>query len=391
VSLRTIRTMDVYRKRVLTRVDFNVPLRDGRISDDTRVTAALPTIRALLDAGASVLLASHLGRPKGKLDPSLSLKPVAMHLASLLEQPVSLADDVVGPSAATVSEQLMPGSVSMLENLRFEAGEERNDPEFARRLAALADCYVNDAFGAAHRAHASTEAVARILPSAAGLLMEREINALSAVLHDPAAPFVVIMGGAKISDKIGIIRQFMGRADYILVGGGIANTLLKAQGRELGKSLVEDSSIDVARELLASDTHGRILLPGDFVVAPSPQETQQCRTVTDISLHESALDIGPSSIKTFQDVIRTARTIIWNGPMGLFEIEPFDKGTRAIAEAVAESGAFSVVGGGDSVAALQQMGIAGRISHISTGGGASLEFLEGKTLPGVAVLEEERS
>jgi phosphoglycerate kinase len=391
VSLRTIRTMDVYRKRVLTRVDFNVPLRDGRISDDTRVTAALPTIRALLDAGASVLLASHLGRPKGKVDPSLSLKPVAMHLASLLEQPVSLADDVVGPSAATVSEQLMPGSVSMLENLRFEAGEERNDPEFARRLAALADCYVNDAFGAAHRAHASTEAVARILPSAAGLLMEREINALSAVLHDPAAPFVVIMGGAKISDKIGIIRQFMGRADYILVGGGIANTLLKAQGRELGKSLVEDSSIDVARELLASDTHGRILLPGDFVVAPSPQETQQCRTVTDISLHESALDIGPSSIKTFQDVIRTARTIIWNGPMGLFEIEPFDKGTRAIAEAVAESGAFSVVGGGDSVAALQQMGIAGRISHISTGGGASLEFLEGKTLPGVAVLEEERS
>jgi phosphoglycerate kinase len=391
VSLRTIRTMDVHRKRVLTRVDFNVPLRDGRISDDTRVTAALPTIRALLDAGASVLLASHLGRPKGKVDPSLSLKPVAMHLASLLEQPVSLADDVVGPSAATVSEQLMPGSVSMLENLRFEAGEERNDPEFARRLAALADCYVNDAFGAAHRAHASTEAVARILPSAAGLLMEREINALSAVLHDPAAPFVVIMGGAKISDKIGIIRQFMGRADYILVGGGIANTLLKAQGRELGKSLVEDSSIDVARELLASDTHGRILLPGDFVVAPSPQETQQCRTVTDISLHESALDIGPSSIKTFQDVIRTARTIIWNGPMGLFEIEPFDKGTRAIAEAVAESGAFSVVGGGDSVAALQQMGIAGRISHISTGGGASLEFLEGKTLPGVAVLEEERS
>lgn len=388
MSLRTLGDLDVRGKRVLTRVDFNVPLDKGRVTDDTRISSALPTIRTLLESGAGVLLVSHLGRPKGEVTPSLSLKPVADHVSSILGQPVELADDVVGPSARSISSALGPGAVSMLENVRFEAGEERNSPELARALAGLADCFVNDAFGAAHRAHASTEAVAHLLPSAAGLLMEREVEALTSVLDEPNPPVVVIMGGAKISDKIGIMRHFMTRADHILVGGGLANTFLKARGAEVGTSLAEDSSLDVARELLAADTNSRIVLPSDFIVAPSPAESDRHRAVSTIPEDQAALDIGPDSVDTFRELILSANTIIWNGPMGLFEVTPFDAGTRAVAEAVAESAAFSVVGGGDSVAALQQMGIADRIGHISTGGGASLEFLEGKTLPGVAVLED---
>jgi phosphoglycerate kinase len=390
VSVRTLRDLDVGGKRVLLRVDFNVPMDNGHITDDTRVTAAIPTIRALLDAGAGVLLVSHLGRPKGRVEPSLSLALVAEHLSSLLNAPVAFAKDVVGPSATKVASGLQPGSVAMLENVRFEPGEEQNSHELARRLAELADCYVNDAFGAAHRAHASTEAIARILPSAAGMLMERELNALATVLSDPARPFVVIMGGAKISDKIGIIRQFVARADHILVGGGIANTFRLAQGAEVGTSLAETASLDVARELIAGDTGRRIVLPSDFVVAPSPSQAANHKTVTNIPPDQAALDIGPSTIGTFRELILHAKTIVWNGPMGLFEVPPFDRGTRAVAEAVADSGAYSVVGGGDSVAAVQQMGLAERISHISTGGGASLEFLEGKSLPGVAALEGER-
>jgi phosphoglycerate kinase len=388
VGYRTLQELNVRGKRVLTRVDFNVPIEDGRITDDTRITAALPTIQALTSAGGAVILMSHLGRPKGKVDPRFSLKPVARHLASLLGHDVPLADDVVGPSAQALVSALQRGQVMMLENVRFEPGEEQNDPELARKLAALADCYVNDAFGAAHRAHASTEAVARLLPSAAGLLMARELDALGAVLRDPESPFLVVMGGAKISDKIGIIRQFMSRADAVLVGGGIANTLAAARGDEMGRSLVEEGSLDVARELLESDAAGRLVLPSDWIVAPAPDEGNQSQAVTTVPSNQAVYDIGPASIERFKEYIASARTIVWNGPMGLFEMPPFDRGTRAIAEAVAESRAYSVVGGGDSVAALQQMGLADRIGHISTGGGASLEFLEGKTLPGVAALEE---
>jgi phosphoglycerate kinase len=392
MTFATLDQLDVSGKRVLTRVDFNVPLEGGRITDDTRITSALPTIRALLDSGAAVLLVSHLGRPKGQVNDKYSLKPVAAHLSSLLGTDVRLADDVVGPSAKSIAAELKAGEVAMLENVRFEPGEEKNDSELARNLAALADVYVNDAFGAAHRAHASTEGVAHLLPAAAGLLMARELDALGAVLRSPESPFVVIMGGAKISDKIGVIRQFLERADALLIGGGLANTFLKARGLNVGTSLVEDDSLDVARELLAqAESTGRtILLPVDATVAASPDDAANARTVSveDIGDTDAMLDIGDATVAAFAEQIATARTVVWNGPMGLFEKAPFDRGTRAIAEAVAASSAYSVVGGGDSVAALQQMNLADQISHISTGGGASLEFLEGRTLPGVAALEE---
>ncbi|HEX5165597.1 MAG TPA: phosphoglycerate kinase [Thermomicrobiales bacterium] len=391
MAARTLDQLDLKGKRVLTRVDFNVPLEDGRITDDTRMTAAIPTIRALLEAGAAVLLVSHLGRPKGKPDPKYSLAPVAAHLRELLGMQVTLAEDVVGPSAQRISGNLKPGEVAMLENVRFEPGEEKNDPEFARKLADLADVYVNDAFGAAHRAHASTEGVAHLLPSAAGLLMARELDALGKVLSAPEHPVVVLLGGAKISDKIGVINQFMQRADAILVGGGIGNTLLKAEGHQLGTSLVEADALDTASKLLQrAREEGRTLgIPSDVVVAPSVEQASEARVVAadSIGAEEAALDIGPETVDRYTGVIRTAKTIVWNGPMGLFEVQPFDRGTRAIAEAVAASNAYSVVGGGDSVAALQQSGLADKISHISTGGGASLEFLEGRTLPGVAALE----
>jgi phosphoglycerate kinase len=395
MAFRTLDQLDVRGKRVLTRVDFNVPLDDGRITDDTRITSAIPTIRALLDAGAAVLLVSHLGRPKGQPNPKYSLAPVASHLSELLGQPVTLAEDVVGPSAQSVAQNLASGQVAMLENVRFEPGEEKNDPDFARKLAGLADTYVNDAFGAAHRAHASTEGVAHLLPNAAGLLMARELDALGKVLASPDRPVVVLLGGAKISDKIGVITRFMETADAILVGGGIANTMLAAAGHELGKSLVEADALDTASALLkqASNEGKRLVVPTDVVVAPSVDRASEARVVAagQIGSDDSAFDIGPATVATFAELIAGAKTIVWNGPMGLFEVAPFDRGTRAVAEAVAASDAYSVVGGGDSVAALQQMGLADEISHISTGGGASLEFLEGKTLPGVAALEGDRS
>ncbi len=394
MAFRTLDQLDVRGKRVLTRVDFNVPLEDGRITDDTRVTSALPTIRALLDAGAAVVLVSHLGRPKGQANPAFSLAPVAAHLSELLGQSVELADDVVGPSAQSIANGLAPGQVAMLENVRFEPGEEKNDPNLARQLADLADVYVNDAFGAAHRAHASTEGVAHLLPSAAGLLMARELDALGKVLASPERPVVVLLGGAKISDKIGVITRFMETADAILVGGGMANTMLKAAGNELGTSLVEAEALDTATTLLkrARDEGKTLVVPTDVVVAPSVDRASESRVVgtDDIRVDDAALDIGPATVAAFAELISSAKTIVWNGPMGLFEVEPFDRGTRAVAEAVAASDAYSVVGGGDSVAALQQMGLADQISHISTGGGASLEFLEGQTLPGVAALEGDR-
>jgi phosphoglycerate kinase len=391
MTFRTLDQLDVTGKRVLSRVDFNVPLEDGRITDDTRITAAIPTIRALLDAGAGVLLVSHLGRPKGQANPKYSLRPVVAHLSDLLGQPVELATDVVGPSASSIAAGLQPGQVAMLENVRFEPGEEKNDPELARRLANLADAYVNDAFGAAHRAHASTEGVAHLLPSAAGLLMARELDALGNVLASPEHPVVVLLGGAKISDKIGVITNFMQTADAILVGGGIVNTMLAATGHEMGKSLVETEALDTARSLLEqARSEGRTLvIPTDLVVAPSVERASDARVVAadGVGPDDAAFDIGPDSVAAFSELIDGAKTVVWNGPMGLFEVEPFDRGTRAVAEAVASSNAYSVVGGGDSVAALQQMGLADKISHISTGGGASLEFLEGRTLPGVAALK----
>jgi len=390
VAFRTLDSLDVSGKRVLVRVDFNVPLDGTTITDDTRIQAALPTINTLLDRNAAVILVSHLGRPKGKVVPEFSLAPVAKRLSELLGKDVRFASDVVGPSAQEISESIQPGDVALLENVRFEPGEERNDEDLATALAELADVYVNDAFGAAHRAHASTEGVAHKLPHAAGLLMERELSALSRALDDPGRPLVVILGGAKISDKIGVIRKFLDTADAILVGGGIANTLVAAQGKEMGKSLVETGSLDVARQILdeAKTSKCDLVIPTDFVVASSPDDAANAETVTEVASDKAALDIGPESIAAFSDWIAKAKTIVWNGPMGLFEVSPFDAGTRAIAAAVAASDGYSIVGGGDSVAAVHQAGLADQMDHVSTGGGASLEFLEGKTLPGVAALEE---
>jgi len=390
VAFRTLDSLDVSGKRVLVRVDFNVPLDGTTITDDTRIQAALPTINTLLDRNAAVILVSHLGRPKGKVVPEFSLAPVAKRLSELLGKDVRFASDVVGPSAQEISESIQPGDVALLENVRFEPGEERNDEDLATALAELADVYVNDAFGAAHRAHASTEGVAHKLPHAAGLLMERELSALSRALDNPGRPLVVILGGAKISDKIGVIRKFLDTADAILVGGGIANTLVAAQGKEMGKSLVETGSLDVARQILddAKTSKCDLVIPTDFVVASSPDDAANAETVTEVAPDKAALDIGPESIAAFSDWIAKAKTIVWNGPMGLFEVSPFDAGTRAIAAAVAASDGYSIVGGGDSVAAVHQAGLADQMDHVSTGGGASLEFLEGKTLPGVAALEE---
>lgn len=390
MAFRTLDSLDVSGKRVLVRVDFNVPLDGTTITDDTRIQAALPTINTLLDRNAAVILVSHLGRPKGKVVPEFSLAPVAKRLSELLGKDVRFASDVVGPSAQEISQSIQPGDVALLENVRFEPGEERNDEDLATALAELADVYVNDAFGAAHRAHASTEGVAHKLPHAAGLLMERELSALSRALDNPGRPLVVILGGAKISDKIGVIRKFLDTADAILVGGGIANTLVAAQGKEMGTSLVETGSLDVARQILddAKTSKCDLVIPTDFVVASSPDDAANAETVTEVAPDKAALDIGPESIAAFSDWIAKAKTIVWNGPMGLFEVSPFDAGTRAIAAAVAASDGYSIVGGGDSVAAVHQAGLADQMDHVSTGGGASLEFLEGKTLPGVAALEE---
>ncbi len=392
MELRTIRDLDVDGKRVLVRVDYNVPLEDGRITDDTRIRATLPTIRALLERGASVILVSHLGRPKGKAVDALRLGPVAERLTQLLGIAVAYAHDIVGPEARALVAAMKPGDVVLLENVRFDPREEKNDPEFARDLASLADAYVDDAFGAAHRAHASTVGVASYLPSAAGLLMEREIAALSRVLTSPEHPFVVVLGGAKVSDKIGVIENLLPRVDAVLIGGGMANTFLKARGVEVGRSLVEDDKLDVARDVLrrAEERGVRLELPLDAVVAPELSAEAPRRTVPvdRVGPDEAIYDIGPKTVERFAAVLAAARTVVWNGPMGVFEVPPFSAGTRGVAEAVAAAPGFTLVGGGDSVAAVEQMGLADKISHISTGGGASLEFLEGKELPGVAVLRK---
>ncbi len=391
VNKKTIRDVDWNGKRALVRVDFNVPLNDAlEVTDDTRIRAALPTIQYLLDHGASVVLMSHLGRPKKKVVDTLRMTPVAKRLQELLDRPVKTIGTTVGDAAEQAAQALQPGDVLLLENTRFDPREEANDETMSRQLAELGDVYVNDAFGAAHRAHASTEGVARFMPAVAGLLLERELAVLGAALDNPERPFVTIIGGAKISDKIGVIENLLGKVDALLIGGGMANTFLLAQNKGVGDSLVEADSVAEARRLL-DQAQGRgvdLVLPSDVVVADafSAEANTQIVSVDDVPDGWRILDIGPETRQTFAQVIGGAKTVIWNGPMGVFELEPFAAGTRAVAKALADSSATTIIGGGDSVAAIEQMGLADKMSHISTGGGASLELLEGKVLPGVAAL-----
>jgi phosphoglycerate kinase len=387
---KTIEDIDVKNKRVLVRVDFNVPLKDGAVADDTRIRAALPTIQYLLGKGAVVILCSHLGRPKGEIKPEFSLRPVADHLATLIEEPVSFAGDCIGPQAESAAAKLKPGEVLVLENTRFHPGEEKNDPEMARQLAALAGLFVNDAFGTAHRAHASTVGVADHLPGVAGFLMEKEIRYLGQAIADPARPFIAILGGAKISDKIGVIHNLLGKADLVLIGGGMANTFFKAQGLAVGDSLVEAEAVETAGQLLKEGVQ-RLRLPVDMVIADALTEEAKHKTlpVGDVPAGWRILDVGPATVETFSEALKGAGTVVWNGPMGVFEFPAFAKGTFGLAEAVANCGATTIIGGGDSVAAVQKSGLADKITHISTGGGASLEMLEGKTLPGLAALQDK--
>jgi len=389
LNKKTIRDVDYSGKRVLVRVDFNVPLIDGSVGDDTRIRAALPTLNYLLDQGASLVLCSHLGRPKGEPKPEYSLRPVAEHLSALLDRPVSFSVDCIGPAALQAALALNPGDVLLLENTRFHAGETKNDPQVSKELAALGELYVNDAFGSAHRAHASTEGVAHFLPGAAGFLLEKEIQYLGQAIENPAKPFIAILGGAKVSDKIGVIRNLLKRADQVLIGGGMANTFFKAEGYPVGDSLVEDDVLGTARELV-QEGGSSLRLPVDVVIAESFEAEAESRIMSVGPVPDGwrIMDIGPESVAIFNKVIRTAGTVVWNGPMGVFEFPGFAKGTFGIAEAVAGCGATTIIGGGDSVAAINQSGLADKISHISTGGGASLEMLEGLELPGVAALED---
>ena len=387
---KTVEDFDFQGKKALVRVDFNVPLKDGVVGDDTRIRAALPTIKYLLDHGAAVILMSHLGRPKGGPDPKYSLQPVAGYLGNLLGMPVKFSPDAVGPEAESMAASLKPGDVLLLENTRFHPTEEKNDLELAQQLAKLADVFVMDAFGSAHRAHSSTEGVTRYLPAVAGFLMQKEIQYLGQAIADPRRPFVTILGGAKISDKIGVIRNLLTKADKILIGGGMANTFLKAQGYSLGDSLVEAEALDTAKELLQGGSD-KLMLPVDMVIADKFDAEAATKVIPagDVPDGWRVLDIGPETVSAYSKVISSAGTVVWNGPMGVFEMAPFAKGTYGIAQAVADSGAVSIIGGGDSVAAVQQSGLADQITHISTGGGASLEMLEGIDLPGVAALQDK--
>jgi phosphoglycerate kinase len=394
---KTVQHLACAGKRVLVRVDFNVPTKGGEVTDDSRIVAALPTIRYLLQKGARVVLMSHLGRPKGGPEPKYSMRPVQVRLERLLRQSVAFADDCIGPAAEAASRALTDGQVLLLENLRFHPEEEANDPAFAGQLAKLGECYVNDAFGTAHRAHASTEGVTRFLrPAVGGFLMQKELDYLGKALDQPARPFVAVLGGSKISGKIDVITALLGKVDHLLVGGAMMFTFYKAQGLPVGRSLVEDDRLDMARELLArAKAKGvDLVLPVDCIASTAPDGTAPgvAKKIAALGEGEMGVDIGPESLQLFASRLRDAKTVVWNGPMGIFEVEAFAAGTMGIAREIAalrERGAVTVVGGGDSVAAVQQSGLAERFSHLSTGGGASLEFLEGKVLPGVAALENE--
>lgn len=391
-SKASVRDADVAGKRVLVRVDFNVPLDGGRVADDTRIRAALPTIELLRERGAALVLVSHLGRPKGGADPALSMRPVGERLAQLLGADVKQAPAVVGEDVETMAAGLSPGDVLLLENVRFEPGETENDPGLADALAALADLYVNDAFGAAHRAHASTEGVAHRLPGYAGLLLEREVNELSKVVELPQRPLVVVLGGAKVSDKVGVIDRFLEIADSILIGGAMCFSFFRAQGIATGDSLVEEEGVKLADEALrrAESSACELMLPGDLVLGESFDAATERRESdgTEVPDGWMGLDVGPRTAAAYAEAIAAAGTVLWNGPMGAFELEPFAAGTRTVAEAVAAAPATTVVGGGDSVAALHQFGLAEKVDWVSTGGGASLELLEGKKLPGVEALND---
>ena len=390
MNKKTIRDIDVQGKRVLVRVDFNVPLKNGAVTDDTRIRAALPTLNYLLEHGAALILCSHLGRPKNKVVPELRMDPVAARLAELLGRPVKKLDDCIGPEVEATAKAAQPGDVIMLENTRFHAEEEANDLGFARQLAGLADVYVNDAFGTAHRAHASTEGVARYLPAVAGFLMEKELEFLGRATENPVHPYVAILGGAKISDKIGVIENLLVKCDRLLIGGGMANTFFKGMGFEVGDSLVEEEAVATARSLLEG-AGGRLILPVDVVIADAFDNAAHTRVVApnDVPAGWRILDVGPKTIATFESALSGAKTVVWNGPLGVFEMPNFARGTFAVAELLARLDAVTVIGGGDSAAAVQQAGLAGKMSHVSTGGGASLEFLEGMVLPGVAALADK--
>jgi phosphoglycerate kinase len=399
VILDDLATEKLRGSRVLVRVDYNVPIEDGVVTDDTRIRATLPTLQRLLEGGARVVLVSHLGRPKGKWRDDMSMAPVARRLEELLDAPVRFVADIIGGDAHAAVDALPAGEILLLENVRFLAGEETNDPKISESLAAFADIYVNDAFGTAHRAHASTSGVAEFMkqsrrPAVAGLLMERELRFLGDALNTPERPFTAILGGAKISGKIDVIQQLLPKVDHLLIGGAMANTFFRALGLETGKSLVEDDRVDMARELL-EQAGEKIVLPVDCVVAGEARAGARTWLLQrdEVPPEGSILDIGPKSVATFRDFIERSRTVLWNGPMGLFEIDDFADGTMGVARAVADAtrnGAISVVGGGDTAAAVESAGLAGDMTHVSTGGGASLEFLEGRVLPGVAILDEKR-
>jgi len=391
MNKKTVRDVDVQGQRVLVRVDFNVPLGEGEVADDTRIRAALPTIKYLLDRQATVILCSHLGRPKGQVVEALKMDPVALRLSELLGRRVTKLNDCVGPEVQAAIQASQPGDIFLLENTRFHPEEKANAPQFAAQLASLADLYVNDAFGSAHRAHASTEGVAHYLPAVAGLLMEKELQFLGQALAAPRHPFVAILGGAKISDKIGVIENLLDRVNALLVGGGMANTFLKAEGYDVAESLVEDDSLDTARALVER-AGSKLVLPVDVVVADrfEADAFSQVVTVMNVPPRWRILDIGPRTLELFDERLAGARTVVWNGPMGVFEFPKFAHGTEAVARMLAAlPDAMTIIGGGDSAAAVQRIGLADKMSHISTGGGASLEFLEGKTLPGVAALLDQ--
>lgn len=394
MNKKMIQDVDVKGKRVLMRVDFNVPMNDqGEITDDKRITAALPSIQYLIEHGAKVILMSHFGRPKGQVVHSLRLDPVAKRLGELLGKAVIKVDDCIGPEVEAKVNEMQDGDVMLLENVRFYPEEEANDPEFAKKLAALGDLYVNDAFGAAHRAHASTEGVAKYLPAVAGFLMEKELKFLGAAVNDPKRPFVAILGGAKVKDKIAVIESLLNKVDTLIIGGGMAYTFLKAKGYEIGKSLLDEERIDFCREIMQqAEAKGvKLLLPVDVVIANEFAADAEHKVVAadQIPADWEGLDIGPKTVELFSEAVKTAATVVWNGPMGVFEWEAFANGTNQIAKALAESDAITIIGGGDSAAAVEQANLADKMTHVSTGGGASLEFLEGKELPGVAALNDK--